>query len=87
MQGCSPAGPLRRRRSPSSPCSCRPCLWPSPSLSVSLLPGCQEEASKLRFLASIRRLCRACLQGRYLLDFLLARELLETVEVRGCPWG
>ncbi|KAM6187495.1 uncharacterized protein WM294_016645 [Sarcoramphus papa] len=54
---------------------------PSPSLSVSLLPDCQEEASKLRFLASICTLCRAWLQGRYLPGFRSACELVEKMEV------
>ncbi|KAM6227874.1 uncharacterized protein M6G45_017575 [Spheniscus humboldti] len=40
----------------------------------------REEAAKLRFLASIRTLCRAWLRGRYLPDFRSARELVEKME-------
>ncbi|XP_072717056.1 maestro heat-like repeat-containing protein family member 7 [Ciconia boyciana] len=41
----------------------------------------REEASKLRFLASICTLCRAWLQGRYRPGFRSARELVEKMEV------
>ncbi|XP_064295210.1 maestro heat-like repeat-containing protein family member 7 isoform X3 [Phalacrocorax carbo] len=84
VQSCSPPGPLHHHCSASSPCSCWPCLCPltlPPSLSLSFLPDCQEEASKLRVLASICTLCRAWLQGRYLPSFRAACELVEKMEV------
>lgn len=55
----------------------------SPSLFVSLLPDCQEEDSKLKFLASICTLCGARLEGRYLPDGKLGAEKM----VRGHPVG
>ncbi|KAM6035116.1 maestro heat-like repeat-containing protein family member 7 [Theristicus caerulescens] len=42
----------------------------------------REEASKLRFLASICTLCRAWLQGRFLPGFRSACELVEKMKVR-----
>ena len=66
------------------------CLPLSRSPFVSLCPGCQDEAQKMRFLQSIRTLCRAARhkglsQG---LDVFCPRdELAENIRVRGHPAG
>jgi len=53
---------------------------------VSLSPGCQDKAQKIRFLRSIRRLCRAARHKGLLegLDVFCHKEqLAEHIKVRG----
>jgi len=55
---------------------------------ASLSPGCQDEAQKMHFLRSIRRLCRAARHKGLLegLDIFCHREnLADHIKVRGQP--
>lgn len=89
-QSNSPPGPPQGTAPPCALVELAMCLPLSRYPFVSLSPGCQDETQKMRFLQSIRTICRATRHkglSQGLDVFCHGDELAGSITVRGHPAG